>query len=65
MCFSFLNLDHCEHYGAHCCRIFGFEGKEAEDITYVNWLSLLHQGVSKSLENYEPSTKTWLQVSLG
>jgi len=31
----------------------------------VNWLSLLHQGVSKSLENYEPSTKTWLQVSLG
>jgi len=46
-------------------RIFGFEGKEAEDITYVNWLALLHQGVSKSLENYEPSTKTWLQVSLG
>ncbi|GFG31542.1 hypothetical protein Cfor_09198 [Coptotermes formosanus] len=43
-------------------RIFGFEGKEAEDITYVNWLSLLHQGVSKSLETYEPSTKTWLQA---
>jgi len=43
-------------------RIFGFEGKEAEDITYVNWLSLLHQGVSKSLENYEPSSKTWLQA---
>jgi len=43
-------------------RIFGFEGKEAEYITYVNWLSLLHQGVSKSLENYEPSTKAWLQA---
>ncbi|KAJ9591568.1 hypothetical protein L9F63_001922, partial [Diploptera punctata] len=43
-------------------KIFGFEGKEAEDVMYVNWLSLLYQSVGKCLEMYQPSTKTWLQA---
>jgi hypothetical protein len=44
--------------------IFGVEGQEAEDITYVNWLALLYQAVGKSLEMYQPSTRAWLQVNL-
>lgn len=43
-------------------RIFGYEGQEAEDVTYVNWLSLLWNGAAKATEMYQPSTKTWLQV---
>ncbi|XP_069681962.1 dipeptidyl peptidase 3 isoform X1 [Periplaneta americana] len=43
-------------------RIFGFEGQEAEDLVYVNWLHLLYQAVGKCLEMYQPSTKTWLQA---
>jgi hypothetical protein len=47
-----------------CSSIFGLEGQEAEDITYVNWLALLYQAVGKALEMYQPSTKVWLQVNL-
>ncbi|XP_014363567.2 dipeptidyl peptidase 3 [Papilio machaon] len=43
-------------------KIFGYEGKEAEDVTYVNWLSLLWNGVAKATEMYQPSTDTWLQA---
>lgn len=43
-------------------RIFGYEGEEAENVTYVNWLSLLWNGAAKATEMYQPSTKTWLQV---
>ncbi|XP_075970356.1 dipeptidyl peptidase 3 isoform X2 [Anticarsia gemmatalis] len=43
-------------------KIFGYEGKEAEDVTYVNWLSLLWNGAAKATEMYQPSTKTWLQA---
>ncbi|KDR10566.1 dipeptidyl peptidase 3 [Zootermopsis nevadensis] len=43
-------------------RIFGFEGREAEDVAYVNWLNLLYQGVGRCLEMYQPSTNTWLQA---
>lgn len=43
-------------------KIFGFDGKEAEDVMYVNWLSLLYQAVGKCLEMYQPSTNTWLQA---
>jgi hypothetical protein len=47
-----------------CSRIFGLEGQEAEDVTYVNWLALLYQAVGKALEMYQPSTKVWLQVKI-
>ncbi|KAJ2939650.1 hypothetical protein O0L34_g14369 [Tuta absoluta] len=43
-------------------KIFGYEGKEAEDVTYVNWLSLLWNGCAKATEMYQPSTQTWLQA---
>ncbi|XP_013134369.1 PREDICTED: dipeptidyl peptidase 3 isoform X2 [Papilio polytes] len=43
-------------------KIFGYEGQEAEDVTYVNWLSLLWNGVAKATEMYQPSTDTWLQA---
>lgn len=43
-------------------RIFGYEGDVADDIIYVNWLSLLWNGCAKALETYEPSTNKWLQA---
>ncbi|RVE52815.1 hypothetical protein evm_002472 [Chilo suppressalis] len=43
-------------------KIFGYEGQEAEDVTYVNWLSLLWNGAAKATEMYQPTTKTWLQA---
>ncbi|XP_076166727.1 dipeptidyl peptidase 3 isoform X2 [Ptiloglossa arizonensis] len=42
--------------------IFGHEGSKADDIIYVNWLSLLWNGCVKALEFYQPSTETWLQA---
>ncbi|XP_076667376.1 dipeptidyl peptidase 3 [Andrena cerasifolii] len=42
--------------------IFGHEGSKADDIIYVNWLSLLWNGCAKALEVYQPSTKKWLQA---
>lgn len=43
-------------------RIFGFEGEEAEQVRYVNWLSMVFAGAAKALEMYQPLTKTWLQA---
>uniref|UniRef100_A0A2A4IYH5 Uncharacterized protein n=1 Tax=Heliothis virescens TaxID=7102 RepID=A0A2A4IYH5_HELVI len=43
-------------------KIFGHEGQEAQDVTYVNWLSLLWNGAAKATEMYQPATKTWLQA---
>ncbi|XP_032511011.2 dipeptidyl peptidase 3 [Danaus plexippus] len=43
-------------------KIFGYEGQEAEDVMYVNWLSLLWNGAAKATEMYQPATKTWLQA---
>ncbi|KAL4708414.1 hypothetical protein ACJJTC_019650 [Scirpophaga incertulas] len=43
-------------------KIFGYEGAEAEDVMYVNWLSLLWNGAAKATEMYQPSTDTWLQA---
>ena len=43
-------------------KIFGYEGQAAEDIIYVNWLSLVWAGCAKALETYQPSSKKWLQA---
>lgn len=43
-------------------KIFGHEGPVADDITYVNWLSLLWSGFAKAFEMYQPVTKTWSQA---
>ncbi|XP_046992129.1 dipeptidyl peptidase 3 isoform X1 [Schistocerca americana] len=43
-------------------KIFGFEGTAADDIIYVNWLSLIYTAVAKALEMYNPSNKAWLQA---
>lgn len=43
-------------------KIFGYEGQEAEDITYVNWLSLLWGAFAKTFEMYQPATQTWSQA---
>ena len=43
-------------------KIFGHEGSEADDIVYVNWLSMVWNGAAKALEMYQPQTKAWLQA---
>uniref|UniRef100_A0A646QCZ7 Dipeptidyl peptidase 3 n=1 Tax=Hemiscolopendra marginata TaxID=943146 RepID=A0A646QCZ7_9MYRI len=42
-------------------QIFGFDGDEAEDIIYVNWLSLLLTAL-KGLEMYQPDVQKWGQA---
>nr|CAD7401437.1 unnamed protein product [Timema poppensis] len=43
-------------------EIFGVKGQDVEDLIYANWLSMVHVGVAKCLENYQPSSKLWLQA---
>lgn len=56
-----------ECVGLHLCvvpgvtEIFGHEGAEAQDIIYVNWLSMVHAGV-KGLEMFSPATMEWKQA---
>ncbi|CAK1553500.1 unnamed protein product [Leptosia nina] len=52
----YLSLD------AEILKVFGYEGTEAEDVTYVNWLSLLWNGAAKATEMFQPTTDTWLQA---
>jgi len=40
----------------------GFEGKEAGNIIYVNWLSMVFAGAAKALEMYQPKTQAWMQA---
>lgn len=42
-------------------KIFGYTKDEAEDLTYVNWLGLIHKGL-EGLQMYEPTSKSWLQA---
>jgi len=43
------------------CEIFGHSGAEAEDIKYVNWLSMAHAGL-KGLEMFSPASQEWKQA---
>uniref|UniRef100_A0A0C9RU76 Dipeptidyl peptidase 3 n=2 Tax=Fopius arisanus TaxID=64838 RepID=A0A0C9RU76_9HYME len=43
-------------------KIFGHEGKDADDVIYVNWLALLWNGCAKALEMYSPEKNKWLQA---
>lgn len=45
-------------------RIFGFEGADAEDVIYVNWLNMVRAGLL-ALEFYTPETSSWRQVGAG
>lgn len=42
-------------------RMFGFCGQEADDVAYVNWLTMVAKGV-EGLQTYSPQTKSWLQA---
>ncbi|KAG5898542.1 hypothetical protein JTB14_012441 [Gonioctena quinquepunctata] len=42
-------------------KIFGHEGEQADEVTYVNWLSLVWAGAGKGLELWEPG-RGWLQA---
>lgn len=42
-------------------RIFGFEGSDAEDVIYVNWLNMVRAGLL-ALEFYTPEASSWRQV---
>merc|ERR1719244_2026928 len=56
-----------ECVGIHLClqpgvtEIFGHSGSEAEDIKYVNWLSMAHAGI-KGLEMFSPASGEWKQA---
>ncbi|KAK6621537.1 hypothetical protein RUM44_001344 [Polyplax serrata] len=43
-------------------KIFGYEGKEAEDIVYVNWLSMMWNVIANGPESYSYEKKCWLQA---
>uniref|UniRef100_F6TNY4 Dipeptidyl peptidase 3 n=1 Tax=Equus caballus TaxID=9796 RepID=F6TNY4_HORSE len=44
-------------------RIFGFEGADAEDVIYVNWLNMVRAGLL-ALEFYTPETASWRQAHM-
>ncbi len=44
-------------------KVFGFEGEEAESITYVNWLIMARGGLA-ALRFYNPETKKWGQAHM-
>ena len=56
-CGIFLSTD------AEILSIFGHEGKEADDVVYVNWLLMVRAGLL-ALEFYDPATKAWGQAHM-
>lgn len=51
----FLSLD------PNVLEIFGHKGADADNVTYVNWLSLIWAGAGRALEMWEPG-RGWLQA---
>ncbi|XP_017276869.1 dipeptidyl peptidase 3 [Kryptolebias marmoratus] len=43
--------------------IFGHEGLDAEDVVYINWLSMVRAGLL-GLEFYTPESKSWRQAHM-
>ncbi|XP_037543246.1 dipeptidyl peptidase 3 [Nematolebias whitei] len=43
--------------------IFGHEGQDAEDVVYINWLSMVRAGLL-GLEFYTPERKSWRQAHM-
>jgi len=63
-----------EECRAECCgiylctnkellSIFGFEGEKAENVAYINWLSMVRKGLL-ALEFYSPETNKWRQAHM-
>ena len=58
-----------EAVGLHLCgdadvlKIFGHEGQEANDVTYINWLSMARAGLA-ALPFYNTETKQWGQAHM-
>ncbi|XP_008820495.1 dipeptidyl peptidase 3 isoform X1 [Nannospalax galili] len=44
-------------------EIFGFEGADAEDVIYVNWLNMVRAGLL-ALEFYTPEAASWRQAHM-
>ncbi|XP_067877507.1 dipeptidyl peptidase 3 [Heterodontus francisci] len=44
-------------------KIFGHEGSDADDVIYVNWLTMVRAGVL-GLEFYTPETQKWRQAHM-
>lgn len=43
--------------------IFGHEGQDADDVVYINWLSMVRAGLL-GLEFYTPESKSWRQAHM-
>nr|XP_044997461.1 dipeptidyl peptidase 3 isoform X3 [Jaculus jaculus] len=58
-----------ESVGLYLClhpqvlEIFGFEGTDAEDVIYVNWLNMVRAGLL-ALEFYTPEAASWRQAHM-
>uniref|UniRef100_A0A8D0VDM2 Dipeptidyl peptidase 3 n=2 Tax=Sus scrofa TaxID=9823 RepID=A0A8D0VDM2_PIG len=58
-----------ESVGLYLClnpqvlEIFGFEGADAEDVIYVNWLNMVRAGLL-ALEFYTPEATSWRQAHM-
>eukprot|EP00877_Chromochloris_zofingiensis_P004480 jgi/Chrzof1/14032/Cz08g21230.t1 len=54
-CFMSVNAD--------VLKLFGHEGSQASDITYINWLHMARAGLL-ALEYYSPDTQQWRQAHM-
>ena len=43
--------------------VFGYDGDDADDIIYINWLNMVRAGLM-GLEYYTPEANNWRQVCI-